>query len=70
MALNSVLSVTVLVLISDLNNPLTVYVCYKTSQSMTYLNSFRNKIIVSPSVQLPFNELGQRKMLASLGTCV
>lgn len=49
MALNSVLSVTVLVLISDLNNPLTVYVCYKTSQSMTYLNSFWNKIIVSPA---------------------
>lgn len=70
MALNSVLSVTVLVLISDLNNPLTVYVCYKTSQSMTYLNSFWNKIIVSPSVQLPFNELGQRKASFSWHLCL
>lgn len=60
------LSVTVLISISDLNNPQTVNVGYKTSQSMTHFNSLWVRIIFSPSIQLSYDELGQRKMQASV----
>lgn len=60
------LSVTVLISISDLNNPQTVNVGYKTSQSMTHFNSLWDRIIFSPSIQLSYDELGQRKMQASV----